>query len=77
MEYSKYYLSLSVSDKEDYIRKLRRANVDCDPYCVRKQDMSQDMQDYPPITYPSMCNYLVASPNPDYNFESMMSHKSL
>lgn len=30
-----------------------------------------------PITYPSMRNDLVAFRNPDYNFESLMSHKSL
>lgn len=59
------------------MNKLQCVNVKCDPYSVKRQHMSQDIHHYPPITYPDMCIFLVASPNPNYNFESLQSHKSL
>ena len=77
MEFSEYYYTLSMGERCYYEKKLNTARLKCDPYVLKTWTMSKDIHDYPSITYPGMCSYLVASPNPDYSYEKMMSYKSL
>lgn len=77
MELSEYCKTLSATDRAVYLDKIRNANVSGDPYALQKSEFNGDYESYPPVTYPDICDYLISSPNPEYNFQSMKCHKSL
>lgn len=77
MGYSKYYTSLSVEEKLKYDDKLKSAGVKVVPYGLKSTEICSDVEQYPPISYPDLCDYLVSFPNPDNNYQTMKCHKSL
>ena len=77
MEPSIYCAKLTETDRAVYFKKLRYSNIQVDPYALCKTQLSGDIEYHPPVTYLDICDYLISSPNPEYNFKSMKCHKSL
>lgn len=57
--YSEYYKSLSGDVKERYEEKIRECG--CDPYAIKKKDLSVSPKDFPEITLLDIGEYLVHS----------------
>lgn len=56
---STYYKSLSGDVKERYDEKIRKCG--CDPYAIKKKDLSDSPRDFPEITILDIGEYLVHS----------------
>lgn len=56
---SAYYESLSGDVKERYDEKIRKCG--CDPYAIKKKELSVNPQDFPEITMLDVGEYLVHS----------------
>lgn len=55
--FSEYYSALAGPTKTRYREKVKICGFD--PYTLKKSDCSEDMAEYPAITYPDIVNYLV------------------
>lgn len=71
-----YRDSLSQEDKATYDLKLGLLRG-VDPYAIPTDQYSQDIDQWPDITYPDLVNYFVFSPNPTYRMEEMRAYKGL
>lgn len=49
MKYSTYCTGLSVLDRAAYKKKLETADVEVDPYTVRKEHISPYVESYPEV----------------------------
>ena len=60
---SLYFNKLDVKTKERYNEKISFIE-NVDPYLVKKEDFSNDVESFPSVTYPHIVNYFLFAPSP-------------
>lgn len=72
-------MSTSISHLSELERRRYEDKINCigvDLYLIKKTEWTNDFNNFPPITYPDIVNYLVFTPSP-FSMEDLRAYKSL
>ena len=67
---------LAIDIQERYKIKIAQCEG-TDSYTVKKSDLSYEIDDYPTMSFPDICNYLVLQTSLFYTTKQMKAYKSM
>ena len=75
IELSDYAKGLAIDIQERYKIKIAQCEG-TDPYTVKKSDLSYEIDDYPAVSFPDICNYFALQTS-FYTTKQMKAYKSM
>ena len=67
---SECLLQLTSLSRQKYIKKITKAGLSCDPYCLESSEWNKDPEDLPLLSWSDITMFMVSTPSP-YTKESI------